>query len=72
MYALCVDVPANVAWPTIHAISPNSGSPGTRVTIYGTGFTNGTTVEIHSPCRDVLFVSPTEVIAVVPTPDNFE
>jgi hypothetical protein len=54
--------------PTISGISPNSGTPGTQVTIAGTNFVSGTTVAFgNTNASSTTFVSSTELTSSVPT-----
>lgn len=53
--------------PTVSAISHAAGPAGTQVTIRGTGFVPGSTVEFGAaPAADVTFVSPYELTAIAP------
>ena len=53
--------------PTVSALAPASGPSGTKVTISGTGFYPGATVEFGSaPATSVTDVSPYELTAVAP------
>jgi large repetitive protein len=55
--------------PTVASVSPNSGlaSGGTVVTINGSGFTNGSTVEFGTTAAtNVTFVSATQITATAP------
>lgn len=50
--------------PTVTAVSPPNGptAGGTRITITGTGFTNGATAEVGGvACTDVVVLSPTSL-----------
>jgi sugar lactone lactonase YvrE len=55
--------------PTVSAVSPATGLPGggTQVTISGTGFYPGSTVDFaQAPAASVTYVSPYELTAVAP------
>jgi len=58
---------AYAEWPVVASISPPSGSPGTVVTIAGTGFLGATSVVIHEECKNITIVSDTEIIVTIPT-----
>ncbi|MGB2889226.1 MAG: IPT/TIG domain-containing protein, partial [Candidatus Acidiferrales bacterium] len=54
--------------PTIGGVSPSSGTPGTQVTISGTNFAQGATVEFGGArAASVFFVSTTQLTASVPS-----
>jgi hypothetical protein len=53
--------------PTISSISPNSGTPGTQVTIKGTNFISGVTVAFgNTNAASTTFASATELTSSVP------
>ncbi|WP_370214713.1 IPT/TIG domain-containing protein [Mesoflavibacter profundi] len=52
---------------TIASFSPTSGSVGTTVTITGTGFTSGSTVDFNGVSATVTFVNATTLTSVVPS-----
>ncbi len=58
----------SVPLPTVASVSPTEGSDagGTRVTITGSGFTPGTTVDIGATASSVEVLSETELTAVTP------
>jgi len=59
--------PAPVGSPTITGVSPNSGAPGTQVTINGTNFGSGATVAFGGTnSTSTAFVSATQLSASVP------
>jgi hypothetical protein len=53
--------------PTITAISPTSGAPGTQLTITGTNFVSADTVSFGSSVVSSTFVGSTQMTAVVPS-----
>ena len=52
---------------TISSFVPTSGPAATEVTITGTGFTSGTTVNFNGNPAAVVFVNSTTLLAIVPT-----
>jgi aryl-phospho-beta-D-glucosidase BglC (GH1 family) len=54
------------ASPTITSISPSSGSPGTAVTISGTGFSSATGVKFHGTVASIISKSATTIQTSVP------
>ncbi|WP_375237800.1 choice-of-anchor D domain-containing protein [Aurantibacter sp.] len=52
---------------TITAFAPISGPSGTEITINGTGFTAGTTVDIGSESATIISQTATTIIAEIPT-----
>ncbi len=60
--------PPSVGNPSISGVSPNSGTPGTPVTITGTNFASGATVAFGGTnAASTVFVSATQLTASVPT-----
>jgi hypothetical protein len=59
--------PAVVTAPTISGFSPSSGSPGTPVSISGTGFTGTTSVTFHGTAASFTVGSDSQVTATVPS-----
>ncbi len=59
--------PACTPTHTITSFSPTSGPIGTTVTITGTGFTSGSTVDFNGISATVTFVNATTLTAVVPS-----
>jgi hypothetical protein len=58
--------------PTISAISPNTlgvGSGQTNVTVTGTNFMQGSTVNVNGSSRPTTYVSPTQLTATLPASD---
>jgi IPT/TIG domain/Putative Ig domain len=53
--------------PTITAVSPTSGAPGTQITITGTNFVSADQVSFGSTNATSNFVSATQLAAVVPS-----
>ena len=51
---------------SVVSFAPTSGPTGTDVTITGTGFTAGTTVQFNGISATVVFVNATTIIATVP------
>jgi hypothetical protein len=54
------------AAPTISGFSPASGSPGTSVTVNGTGFTGASSVTFNGAAAAFTVVSDTQITATVP------
>lgn len=53
--------------PTVTALDPSEGQPGTEVAIAGTGFENATAVDFGDvPAADFTVLSDTEILAVAP------
>ncbi|WP_460502592.1 DUF4394 domain-containing protein, partial [Hymenobacter agri] len=58
--------------PTITSLSPPSaevGTPGLTLTVNGTGFVNGTTVQFNGSDRTTTYVSATQLTAALTTAD---
>ena len=53
--------------PTISSVSPSSGSPGTSVTITGTGFTGASSVTFNGTASTYTVNSDTQITATVPS-----
>jgi len=54
--------------PTVSGVSPNivSTSGGTTITIQGTGFRSGNTVNVGGACTDVVVISSSQITCVLP------
>ena len=55
------------AAPTVSGFSPASGSPGTSVTVTGTGFTGASSVTFNGSASTFTVVSDTQITATVPS-----
>jgi hypothetical protein len=58
--------------PTISALSPNSvtaGGPAFTLTVTGTNFVSGATVQVNGASRTTTFVSATQLTAAIPASD---
>eukprot|EP01133_Synstelium_polycarpum_P013237 gene13237-15555_t len=62
---VCTEAAQDASWPEFTSITPNSGGPGTFVTITGTNFTDSTTALIRLPCVNVTVLSSTMMTAQV-------
>lgn len=59
----------NYLFPTVTAISPNTGNAGTSVLITGTNFTDATSVKfVNINSTSVILISPFQLRATAPTP----
>ncbi len=58
--------------PTIISLVPNSaevGTPGLALTVNGTGFTSGTTVQFNGSDRATTYISATQLVAMLTSAD---
>src|ERR1019366_4584432 len=63
-----VAIPAAVIpAPSITSFAPTSGTPGTLVTISGTGFTGATAVTFNGTAGTIVTVTNSQITAVVPS-----
>jgi hypothetical protein len=58
---------ACISTQTISSFAPISGPSGTEITINGTGFTTGTTVDIGSESATIISQTATTIIAEIPS-----
>jgi len=69
---LCQDAPTDDTWPIFTTITPDSGEPGSVVTIVGSNFENITLVYVAGPCTDVIVQDSTTLVATLPTYNNID
>lgn len=69
---ICADSPNDDTWPVFSAISPNSGGPGLKVTIYGRNFLDGLKVTIADDLIDLVVHNTTTITATIPDSEKYK
>jgi len=69
--SVCAGNAIDSSWPVVSSVSPRVGGPGTKVTIFGSGFSNVTRVVIHAECQQIEVVEEGIVVVTVPHSIHF-